>query len=166
MRRSALATMTAIALAAVPGTNGGVMASFGATQADAGWIIYQGPEGMSLMRPDGSGDTPFLTRENNAHHPDWSPDGSMIAFESDEPDGTTDIWVSAFDGSAPHRVVDCKAPCQVAADPSWSPDGTRLAYWSNGPTDTTQVIRVADASSGETVLTIAAAEFLAPIDPK
>ncbi len=65
--------------------------------------------------------------------PDWSPDGSQIAYESG-PGGSGGIWVMNADGSDPHQLAGCAAtdpsPC-AGGDlfgPTWSPDGTQIAY--------------------------------------
>jgi Tol biopolymer transport system component len=63
-----------------------------------------------------------------ALHPDWSPDGSRLAFAVDDPDGTRDVWTSDWDGSNAARLVDCQVPCRDADSPAWSPDGTRIAF--------------------------------------
>jgi Tol biopolymer transport system component len=64
-------------------------------------------------------------------NPDWSPDGTSVAFEGSS--GTTDsIWVVAADGSQPREVVRCVDPCRDVWEPAWSPDGTSLLFVRNG----------------------------------
>ncbi|HZH30094.1 MAG TPA: protein kinase [Pyrinomonadaceae bacterium] len=59
-------------------------------------------------------------------HPDYSPDGSRIAFASNR-DGATEIYVMNADGSGVRRLTfnstedDC---------PAWSNDGTKIAFQS------------------------------------
>lgn len=70
------------------------------------------------------GDTAVPERQSE---PNWSPDGSRIAFRGGAfPD--VDIWLADAHGRDPVRLVD-----HPAADdyPVWSPDGTRLAFVSN-----------------------------------
>ena len=116
-------------------------------QAGEPWIVYEGPipggAGIRLVRPDGSGDhwaTPGvpLPPKGWQVHPDWSPDGSRLAFATDDAsdapgsaaprDSTRDIWTSRADGTQAERVFDCTKPCTQSDDPNWSPDGTTLAF--------------------------------------
>jgi len=57
--------------------------------------------------------------------PDYSPDGSQIAFESDR-SGATEIWVCRSDGKQPRRVTNIFGP--MTGSPRWSPDGRMLAF--------------------------------------
>jgi Tol biopolymer transport system component len=82
----------------------------------------------------------------------WSPDGSMIAFESNDAmvecqlDGVPSmcplpqIWTVRPDGSEVTKVVD-------GSDPSWAPDGRRIAFTAD---DQIQVVN-ADGTGGQTL---------------
>jgi Tol biopolymer transport system component len=72
----------------------------------------------------------------NDSSPDWSPDGSRIAFVSDRDSDIvienqppmpfqSEIYVMRADGSGQTRLT--AAPTQKL-NPTWSPDGTRLLY--------------------------------------
>jgi len=61
--------------------------------------------------------------------PDWSPDCSMIAYQSNSSDVTNrDIFVMAADGSGIRRLTT-----HIASDesPAWSPDGSEIAFASD-----------------------------------
>ena len=63
-----------------------------------------------------------------ASEPDWSPDGSQIAFStSDEALGSAEIYVIAPDGSGLRPLTD-EPGAAGAFRPSWSPDGERLVF--------------------------------------
>jgi len=59
--------------------------------------------------------------------PDWSPDGSTIAFASSR-SGTMDVWLMDFDGMNPRKITDGTG---LNTKPVWSPDGTLIAFVSN-----------------------------------
>jgi Tol biopolymer transport system component len=64
-------------------------------------------------------------------HPSWSPDGSMICYESygDEDSGTTvanaNIYVVNSDGTGMRRLTN---DLSYEGQPSWSPDGSKIAF--------------------------------------
>lgn len=57
--------------------------------------------------------------------PDWSPDGSQLAYAACVPDGPCDIWVMDANGSGQHPVL---AGPMDDFGPAWSPDGTQIAF--------------------------------------
>ena len=68
-------------------------------------------------------------QRNLTHHPaldsspDWSPDGSQIAFTSERTNGLS-IFVMDADGANVRQLTE--GPFDVA--PKWSPDGKRIAF--------------------------------------
>jgi dipeptidyl aminopeptidase/acylaminoacyl peptidase len=67
----------------------------------------------------------------NDTDPQWSPDGTRIAFVSDrtghEYDGgrNTDVWLIGPEGGAPTKISAADGPDN---SPRWSPDGKSIAY--------------------------------------
>lgn len=59
--------------------------------------------------------------------PVWSPDGTQIAFISDQYD-QQDIYVVNIDGSNLRQLT---TNTSQDSNPSWSPDGTRIVFASN-----------------------------------
>ena len=83
--------------------------------------------------------------DNHVYRLSWSPDGSRLAFDTD--DG---IWVVDSDGSGLRMVI------RHGHNPTWSPDGSRLGYatWSELGTWSGVRLRIADPD-GSDVQTLA-----------
>jgi hypothetical protein len=107
----------------------------------AGWLLFQAVfDGavvdLGLVRPDGSELQRLPGGPGNRWHPDWSPDGTRIAYDHGLPDGRAEIRTVAVDGSDDRLVVGCEDPCLGQAGPAWSPDGRSIGFDGyEGPTD-------------------------------
>jgi dipeptidyl aminopeptidase/acylaminoacyl peptidase len=84
---------------------------------------------------------------------DWyavSPDGTMVAYTSQDEAGTTQIFIASLDGTDVQQVTHDQ---RGAVDPDWSPDGAAIAYTSGGYTsedgDVSNIF-VLDLATGET----------------
>jgi Tol biopolymer transport system component/tRNA A-37 threonylcarbamoyl transferase component Bud32 len=98
-----------------------------AISPDGKMIAYAaGPEGQMhlYIRQIAGGRTIALTESFPGNHrwPQWSPDGTRIAFQSGGA-----IYVIPALGGVPKRLVE-PSPEGSARTPSWSPDGMQIAY--------------------------------------
>jgi Tol biopolymer transport system component len=94
------------------------------------------------MNDDGSGIVQ-LTTAMRAEAPAWSPDGSRIAFHSEQQAGNWDIYVMDADGGNITRLTTDPATDGFpdwspdgttgpgGSTPAWSPDGARIAFDSD-----------------------------------
>lgn len=63
----------------------------------------------------------------NSMAPDWSPDGSWIAFHSNV-DGDEELYIIQDNGTNVRQITNNNHDDR---EPVWSPDGQQLAYWAN-----------------------------------
>jgi Tol biopolymer transport system component len=109
------------------------------------WIVFQwvdGPgDGIYLVRPDGSGHHQLVPEMTGSEiHPDWSPDGSRIAFVEQTLEGLTELWVINADGTDAERLYTCELPCNEIHYPDWSPDGESIYFSQNADVPPGEVV--------------------------
>jgi Tol biopolymer transport system component/DNA-binding winged helix-turn-helix (wHTH) protein len=104
--------------------------AFAPAVSRAGTLAYtQTSSTWSIRRVDlKSSKTPTAslwssTQQDSA--PQFSPDGSKIAFQSWR-SGSQEIWVSSSDGSSPVKLTSFEK--SLTGSPSWAPDGTQLTF--------------------------------------
>ncbi|MEA3439960.1 MAG: MBL fold metallo-hydrolase [Chloroflexota bacterium] len=102
------------------GSGGGVLA-FVRTHEN-GWGIY-------IMNADGSDERQILNHGQALAYPEWSPDGSQIAFHKHQSNTVWSINVMDADGRNERRLTHTEAR---DAAPVWSPDGTKIAFSRDG----------------------------------
>ena len=104
--------------------------------SEPGWLAYQyqtDPDDVfdikvHLVRVDGSQDHAIAPNlAGSIRHPDFSPDGSRLAFDQLTNEESTEVYIAKADGSNAKRISPCSPPCADRWEPAWSPDGSRLA---------------------------------------
>jgi tricorn protease-like protein len=81
------------------------------------------------MNSDGTNQVRITSGGAHDLSPDWSPDGTRIAFSSDR-EGSFGIWLIAPNGLEAARLTSVP---QRDNRPTWSPDGTKLAFERPAP---------------------------------
>ena len=111
-----------------------IYVKFGACDPDG----FCNPGKLIKVKRDGSGATPILTAY--AGYPDWSPDGSEIAFQNC-PDpggcqfgGDTNIWVVNAAGGGLRQLSFGDEEIQ----PAWSPNAQKIVYEDRAPGNPSQ----------------------------
>jgi dipeptidyl aminopeptidase/acylaminoacyl peptidase len=95
----------------------------------------------------------------NDTEPQWSPDGTRIAFVSDrtgkafEDSRNTDVWVIAADGGPLVKISD---HAEADRGPRWSPDGKTIAFVGSDKEDSSHPKIYLAPSSGNATSTLAA----------
>lgn len=92
---------------------------------------------IHIIGTDGAGNTPVIATAAEEQWGVVSPDGNMLAYQSDAA-GQTDIWVkdisglggAGYDPTDPGTNLTAGTPFRNEA-PAWAPDGTKIAFHSN-----------------------------------
>ena len=77
--------------------------------------------------------TQLTTDPSNERNPDWSQDGTKIAYCRDHLGKyPLNIWVMNSDGSNKHALTHSTGH-DANRQPKWSPDGTKITFWAYRP---------------------------------
>jgi Tol biopolymer transport system component len=152
-----LLAVGALSLFAVPAS----YATFPGTNGSIAWTSSRdGDPEIFSMQPDGTAVTQLTGNAGSQDRfPDWSPDGTKIAFSSTRDGGDFDIFVMNADGSGQTQLTFNSFEDQ---SPVWSPDGTKLAFNSTEDGDHEIYVMSADGSGLPTQLTFNGAEDAVP----
>src|SRR5262245_42349164 len=128
--RSRLIVSAGFVLAAVLGSFGASQASEpGSRQAEDGLIAFaserDGDEDVYVMDAHGHHETNITNSWSEDAFPDWSPDGSLIAFSSGRNADGADIYLMDAQGG---HLVQVTPGGTSDTMPSWSPDGKWIAF--------------------------------------
>jgi dipeptidyl aminopeptidase/acylaminoacyl peptidase len=120
------------ATAAFPGSNGR--------------IAYQGYQSLGTVNAQGGDRQPLVPDGTSGHiypGPQWSPDGTKVAFASNR-EGNFEVYVVNANGTGLANLT--KNPADDSA-PAWSPDGRRIAFETNRDGQDEIYVMNADGSS-------------------
>ena len=99
---------------------------------NTGQIVFtsmrDGNTEIYVMDADGGNQENLTNHPAHDGEPDWSPDGTKIAFVSNRNLGVNQIYVMDADGTNQIRLTDGPRRKQ---DPDWSPDGQQIAFTVN-----------------------------------
>ena len=100
-----------------------------------------------VMDADGSNVQQLTHGEGGARQPDWSPDGSMIAYERETSDGPQIFTVQVSDGVSTRITNEPEG----AVDPGgWAPDGGSIVFSASNAAGNRYTARSVDLTSGQT----------------
>ena len=93
---------------------------------------YDGDDELFTLTDDGNNLKQLTQNEVADHDAAWSPSADVIAFASEQANGTgtglTEIFTITADGATTTQLTDANGSSYA---PSWSPDGTRITFASD-----------------------------------
>jgi uncharacterized repeat protein (TIGR01451 family) len=127
------------------------------------------PSGIYTVKPDATDEKlfPGVPINSRARTPEWSPDGSKLAFQVNTFDTgsvVNEIDVINADGTGRLRIVDNVS--ELSRNITWSPNGSQIAYiGSGGPSeDTLNTIHIANADGSGSYRLPGSPTFLSAVD--
>jgi len=123
-----------------------------------GWdhLYVMAADGARRLQPSGTDAIQITKGKFEAWRPQWSPDGTRIAFDANQPDnyGMRHLYVATI-GTDPSKTTITAVTSGRGTNiaPQWSPDGTRLLYQHTDPQNSADLWVVDVASKKTTRLT-------------
>ena len=152
----AVTALLSLSLAVMPGAASAVVAPNGLiayTACEFAADLGRTTCDLWVVDPAAADPTPrnvTRTPEVDESDPNWSPDGSRLAFTRDIGACNTNIWVINPNGSGQRQVTYRDQPdtyaCQL--EPTWAPDGRELAFLRTNPDTSVLEIVVTDVDGG------------------
>jgi protein kinase-like protein/WD40 repeat protein len=96
-----------------------------ATAGATGKIAFDDSGDLYVMNADGTGRKQITSGDELDRDPDWSPDGTRIAFSREERNGGSHLFIANADGTELRQVTRGEV---FDFDAAWSNDGSRLAF--------------------------------------
>lgn len=100
--------------------------------------ILEGTEGARLT-----------SNEGFERHMIWSPDGSRIAYSIQEPEGVSNLYIRAADGTGGDEPLIVSEGMHKWY-PSWTPDASMVVFHTNNPETQARDLWSVDVATGET----------------
>jgi uncharacterized repeat protein (TIGR01451 family) len=122
--------------------------------------LFQEPSGIYTVKPDLTGEKlfPGIPTNSGAGKPEWSPDGSRLAFQI-----SNNIFVVNANGTGLLKLVDNVSERNRGI--TWSPNGSQIAYIGSGPSeDTLHTIHIANADGSGSYRLPGSPTFLWAVD--
>jgi Tol biopolymer transport system component len=102
--------------------------------------IHGNPDQFAIetIKPDGTGRRQVTPNDINAGEPAWSPDGTLIAFQSppDDEGMIRDLYTIRPDGTEISTLTS-NMDANDSDHPTWSPDSSRIVFSHVRPGSTT-----------------------------